>query len=98
MTSPSILKSRPAETGGLTAAVAVLIAYFAGVDNPGIIAALVIVVGALPAVITWFVELMRNKKPPPPPPVVEETIAATTDAPVMKTRAMPKKRRRKPKS
>jgi hypothetical protein len=60
MTSPNIIKTRPAESGGLAAAVVVLIAYFLGVDDPGVFAALVIVVGALPAVITWIVELVKK--------------------------------------
>lgn len=58
----STVAARPAETGGLAAALAVLIAYFAGLDDPAVIAALVIVVGALPAVITWCVVKYREAK------------------------------------
>jgi hypothetical protein len=55
-----LVTTRPAETGGAAAAVAVLIAYFAGLDDPGMLAALTIVVGALPGIITWFVVLIRG--------------------------------------
>lgn len=58
--TPEIVKNRPAETGSFTAALAVLISYFLGVDDPAILAALVVVVGALPGVITWIVTLVRG--------------------------------------
>jgi hypothetical protein len=59
--SQNLIKSRPAETTALAAAVAVLVAYFLGIDDPGIMAALTIVVGAIPGVVTWIVEM--TKKP-----------------------------------
>lgn len=60
--------SHPAEAGGgLAAAVAVLIAHFANVSDPATTAALVIVVGALPAIITFLVNLFRNHRASPPP-------------------------------
>jgi hypothetical protein len=74
------IKNRPAETGGLAAAVVVLICYFAGVDNPGVIAALVIVVGAVPAFITWLVVTIRSR-PPEPLPTIDETLAAPPPEP-----------------
>jgi hypothetical protein len=94
------IKNRPAETGGLAAAVVVLICYFAGVDNPGVIAALVIVVGAVPAFITWLVVTIRSR-PPEPLPTIDETLAAPPPEPSQgqpikpKTRAAPKSRKRK---
>ena len=54
------MTSRPAESGGVAAAIAVLIAYFAGLDNPGVIAALAAVVGFIPAAVTWIVTLIRG--------------------------------------
>lgn len=40
---------------------AVLIGWLADIDDPSVYAALVIVVGAVPAAITWAVELMRRR-------------------------------------
>jgi hypothetical protein len=60
-------RQRPAEFGGLAAAVVVLIAYSAGLDDPAVIAALTVIVGAIPGVITWIVELtggLRDRKAP----------------------------------
>jgi hypothetical protein len=56
-----VVKSRPAETTALAAAIVVLIAYFLGIDDPGVMAALTIVVGAIPGVVTSIVEM--TKKP-----------------------------------
>jgi len=38
----------------------VLICALLGVDDPNTLAALTIVVGAVPAVVTWIVELTRS--------------------------------------
>jgi len=54
------MKSRPAETTAFASAVVVLIAYFAGVDDPAVIAALTIVVGAIPGVVTSIVVWRRK--------------------------------------
>jgi uncharacterized YccA/Bax inhibitor family protein len=61
MKTPAIVTTRPAETGGIGAAISVLIAYFAGVDNPAVIAALAVVVGAIPGIITWAVVTFRKE-------------------------------------
>jgi hypothetical protein len=53
-------KQRPAETGAFAGAMAVLICYFLGVDDPAVLAALTVVVGALPGLITWIVTMVRN--------------------------------------
>lgn len=45
---------------------ALLLAWALGVDNPAIIAALGIVVGFVPAAITWTVATVRKPKPQPP--------------------------------
>jgi len=55
-----LVESRPAETGAFAGALAVLICYIAGVDDPGILAALTVVVGALPGIITYIVVLIRK--------------------------------------
>jgi hypothetical protein len=55
------IKARPAESTGFAAAVAVLIGYFLGIHDAAVLAALVVVVGAIPAVVTFIVELTRKK-------------------------------------
>ena len=57
-----MIKSRPAETGGVAAAAALLIARALGVDDIGTITALAVVVGFVPAAITWTVELVRVRR------------------------------------
>jgi hypothetical protein len=57
----SVVKSRPAETSALAASIVVLISYFAGVDDPAVIASLTVIVGAIPGVVTWLVVLRRGK-------------------------------------
>lgn len=62
MKSPTaIAKKRPTETGtGFGGALALLIVYFLGVDDPAVYLALGIVISALPSAITWLVELVRS--------------------------------------
>lgn len=55
------MKSRPAETGGVASAVALLIARIAGVDDIDTVTALAIVVGFVPAAVTWIVNLKEKK-------------------------------------
>jgi hypothetical protein len=55
------MPNRPAETGGVTAAVAVLIAYLAGLREPSVIIALTVVIGFVPAAITWVVVTLRSR-------------------------------------
>jgi len=52
--------SRPAESAAVAASVAVLIAWAVGLTDPAVFAALVVVVGAVPATVTWLVELRRR--------------------------------------
>ena len=54
------MSGRPAETAALASAVAILIAYFAGLDDPAVMAALVVVVGAVPGIVTWLVVTFRK--------------------------------------
>ncbi len=56
------LRNRPAESAGVAASVAVLIVTALGVSDPQVYAALVIVVGFVPAAVTFLVELARGRK------------------------------------
>jgi Mn2+/Fe2+ NRAMP family transporter len=52
------VRRRPAETGGILAAAIVVILAAVGVDDPSpaLVAAIVVLVGAVPAVVTWIRE------------------------------------------
>jgi mannose/fructose/N-acetylgalactosamine-specific phosphotransferase system component IIC len=55
------MKSRPAETGAaVAAAVSVLIAWLAHIDDATVIAAMAVVIGFVPAAITWVVTTTRK--------------------------------------
>lgn len=56
------LQNRPAESGGIAGAVALLIAHLLGVNDPATIVALAVVVGFIPAAITWIVVLVRGSR------------------------------------
>lgn len=57
----SLPRTRPAETtAGVAAALSVLLCAIFGVDDPVVYGALVIVIGFLPAVITWIVTMVRD--------------------------------------
>lgn len=63
--TPNVLQRRPAETtGSLAGAVAVLLYVLLGVDDETVLAALVIVVGAIPALVTQAVEWWRRTRAP----------------------------------
>lgn len=53
--------NRPAETTALAAALAFLIARAAGLDDDETMTALTVVIGALPALITWIVNRRRSE-------------------------------------
>jgi hypothetical protein len=55
---------RPAETGGVAGALALLVARAAGLSDPNLIVALATVIGFAPAGITWVVGLIRGASPP----------------------------------
>jgi hypothetical protein len=59
MTVP-VVSNRPAETGAVAAALALLLARILGVDDVDTVTALAIVIGFLPAGITWLVTLIKN--------------------------------------
>lgn len=60
MSDPNIVQRRPAETTTGAAAIALLIAYFAGLDDTQVVLALSVVIGLLPALVTWLVTLIRG--------------------------------------
>jgi len=61
------VRHRPAETGGVAGALALLVARAAGLDDPNLIVALATVMGFAPAGITWLVELIRGASRPTVP-------------------------------
>lgn len=64
MNVPSVngtVKQRPAEAGGAATAAAALIARAFGVKDPNTLTYLIIVVGAVPAAITFLVGLVRRR-------------------------------------
>lgn len=58
--------ARPAESGGVAGALALLLAHLAGVNDPATIVALGVVIGFVPAAITWAVSLraLRTRSTP----------------------------------
>lgn len=56
------MKSRPAESAGVAAALGLLIARIAGVEDADTIVAIGIVIGFIPAAVTWTVELVKGGK------------------------------------
>lgn len=67
------MRSRPAESSGVAAAVALLIAYVFGVRDAETVLALAVVIGAVPGAVTWLVERLR-------PPSRETVRAAVLEA------------------
>lgn len=56
------MKSRPAETGAVASALALLIARIAGVNDVDTVTAIAIVIGFIPAAVTWIVTLTQPKR------------------------------------
>jgi hypothetical protein len=55
------VRERPTETGaGVAGALALILVYVFDVHDPAVYVALVAVLGALPAAITWLVVLYRG--------------------------------------
>jgi hypothetical protein len=54
--------NRPAETGAVAGAIALLIGYFAGIDDAAVLTAMGVVIGFIPAAITWLVTTFRKPK------------------------------------
>lgn len=57
------MTNRPAETTAAASALALLAARLLGVDDVDTVTALAIVIGGIPAVVTWLVELRRRPAP-----------------------------------
>lgn len=55
-----IIKRRPAESGGVGAAAALLIGKVAGIDDPDTLTAIGVLAGVLPSGITWLVTTIRG--------------------------------------
>lgn len=52
--------ARPAETTTAAGALAVLVAYNLGLDDPQVVVSLAVVLGALPGIVTAVVEWRRR--------------------------------------
>ncbi len=65
MTTPSVVTKRPAEISGVAGAVTLLVVYALGVTDATVIVALGVVVGAIPAAVTWAVTLIRKPRATP---------------------------------
>lgn len=50
----NVAQKRPAETAGVASALALLVGRLLGVDDPDTIVALAIVIGFVPAAVTWW--------------------------------------------
>ena len=59
---PEVVKQRPAEASGIAGAVTILLVHALGVTDVNTIVALGIVVGFVPAAVTWAVALIRNHR------------------------------------
>jgi hypothetical protein len=53
-------KANPAEFTAAAGSVAFLVCYFLGVDDPAVLAALGTVIGLIPALVTWIVNIVRS--------------------------------------
>ena len=67
MAPVNTVTTHPAETGtGAAAAVALLIAYVFHITDRNVLAALIVIVGAIPSGITWLVLTIRRRNGAPP--------------------------------
>jgi hypothetical protein len=60
----SLPARRPAETSAFAAALALLVCYVLGVDDPAVLAAAGIVIGGIPGIVTWSVVAYRSRSGP----------------------------------
>lgn len=56
----NLIQRRPAEATTFAGGVAIVAAYFLGVDDPGVILAMAGVLAALPAIVTGIVASRRS--------------------------------------
>ena len=54
----SIVRRRPAESGAIAGAFALLLGRALGIDDADTITALAVVIGFLPSLVTWVVDLI----------------------------------------
>lgn len=54
------IAERPAETGGVVGAVTLLVGKALGIDDPTTLVAIGVVVGFVPAAITWIVVKVKS--------------------------------------
>lgn len=62
-TTPPTPAQRPAEYAGVAGALALLVAHSLGVTDGDVITSLAVVIGFIPAVVTWIVTLVRKPRP-----------------------------------
>lgn len=56
-------QNHPAEVTSLAGAVAILLAhFFAGLNDPTVLVALTVALGAIPSGVTWLVNLVRGRQ------------------------------------
>lgn len=53
---------RPAETAGVAGAAAILVAHVLGVTDATVVTALAVVLGVVPAAVTWLVTITRRRQ------------------------------------
>src|SRR5438105_2345787 len=63
-----IVGRRPSEAAGVAGSLALLLARAVGITDVDTIVALGVVIGFLPASVTWLVTLLRNHRHEPPGP------------------------------
>ena len=59
------VQQRPAETTGLVGAVVIIIAHAFNVTDPDVLVAMAVVIGALPAIVTFVVGVLERRKDQP---------------------------------
>lgn len=57
-----VVAARPSEIGGIAGSIGLLISRASGIDDVDTILAIGVVVGFIPAAITWLVEVIRTAR------------------------------------
>lgn len=57
----NVVQRRPAESSGVASSIALLIGYALGVKDAGVLVAIGVVIGFVPAAITWITNLVRGE-------------------------------------
>lgn len=57
-----LVAARPAETGGIAGSIGLLVGRAAGIKDPDTLVAIGVVLGFVPAAITWLVTLIRTNR------------------------------------